>query len=69
MINFSPDISSRTHRLGVALLPLVTGVFAVVIKALNDQEFSDATWWLLGSALATNLLTVYINWVRGTSPQ
>lgn len=65
----NPDISAKTHRWGVALLPLVTGIFAVLIKALTDQEFNETTLWLLGSAGATNLLTVYLNWVRGTSPQ
>ena len=68
-MNANPDISASTHRWGVALLPLVTGVFAVVIKALTDQEFNETTLWLLGSAAATNLLTVYLNWVRGTSTQ
>ena len=68
-MNVNPNISAATHRWGVALLPLVTGLFAVVIKALNDQEFNETTWWLLGSAAATNALTVYLNWIRGTSPQ
>ncbi len=69
MINVNPDINAATHRWGVALLPLVTGLFAVVIKAMNDQEFNETTLWLLGSAVATNAMTVYLNWVRGTSTQ
>lgn len=68
-MNTNPNISAKTHRWGVALLPFVAGVFAVLIKATADQEFNETTYWLLGNAAVTGLLTVYVNWVRGTSPQ
>ena len=68
-MKLNPDISSGSHRWGVALLPFVTGVAAVLIKLTADQELTPATYWLLANAGITGLLTVYLNWVRGTSPQ
>ena len=68
-MNVNPDISASRHRWAVALLPFVTAVFAVVVKATADQEFNETTWWLLANAAATGLLTTYINFVRGTSTQ
>lgn len=68
-MNANPDISASTHRWGVALLPFVVGVATVLIKATNDMAFTELTLWLLANAAVTGLLTVYVNWVRGTSPQ
>ena len=68
-MNTNPDISAKTHRWGVALLPFVVGVATVLIKATTDMAFDVVTVWLLANAAVTGLLTVYVNWVRGTSPQ
>ena len=58
-------MNATKHRWGVALMPLVAGVFAVAIKATVDQELTTTTYWLLANAALTGMLTVYLNWIRG----
>lgn len=68
-MNVNPNINAATHRWAVALLPLVTGLATVLIKATADQEFNVTTLWLLANTAIATGLTVYMNYVRGTSPQ
>lgn len=68
-MNVNPNISAGTHRWAVALAPFVIGMATVLIKATSDQAFNETTGWLLGSTAVSTLLTVYMNYVRGTSPQ
>ncbi|HZP93340.1 MAG TPA: hypothetical protein VFB20_10720 [Burkholderiales bacterium] len=60
-------MTARMHRIAVALSPLVAGALTAVIQALSIHHFDP---WVLGSAVAGGLLTVYVNYVRsGEDPQ
>jgi hypothetical protein len=65
----NPNISATVHRIGVALVPLVVGGAAVLIKATEAQAWTSGDWWLLANAAVASGLTVYLNWVRGTSTE
>ena len=64
----NPNISATLHRWAVALTPVIVGCGAVVIKATADQGWTATNNWLLVNAFVVNIITVYLNWVRSTTP-
>lgn len=53
--------------LAISAQPLVVAVGAVMVKATTDQEFTAATWWLLGSGVVTGLLSMYLHFLTAAT--